>query len=102
MSDIERDVELRDFNTLRLQSKATAWLNATSTDAIVAGILAAQRLGLSVTPLGEGSNVVLPESLDALVILPCKRQLWIRSPAMVSDSPELTVSARYVYRPAGR
>lgn len=68
MSDIERDAELRDFNTLRLHSKATAWLNATSTDAIVAGILAAQRLGLSVTPLGEGSNVVLPESLDALVV----------------------------------
>ncbi len=68
MSDIARDVELRDFNTLRLHSKATAWLNATSTDAIVEGVLAGQRLGLPVTPLGEGSNVVLPESLDALVV----------------------------------
>ena len=68
MSDIERDVELRDFNTLRLHSKASAWLNATSTDAVITGILAAQRLGLSLTPLGEGSNVVLPESLDALVV----------------------------------
>lgn len=68
MSDIERDVELRDFNTLRLHCKATAWLNATSTEAVITGILAAQRLGLSVTPLGEGSNVVLPESLDALVV----------------------------------
>ena len=68
MSDIERDVELRDFNTLRLHSKASAWLNATSTDAVITGILAAQRLGLSLIPLGEGSNVVLPESLDALVI----------------------------------
>ena len=68
MSDIERDVQLRDFNTLRLQSKVTAWLHATSTNAIVEGVLAGQRLGLPVTPLGEGSNVVLPESLDALVV----------------------------------
>ena len=68
MSDIERDVELRDFNTLRLHSKATAWLYATSTDAIVEGVRTGLRLGLPVTPLGEGSNVVLPESLDALVV----------------------------------
>ena len=68
VTDIERDVQLRDFNALRLHANATGWVNAASTDAIVAGVHAGPSLGLPVIPLGEGSNVVLPESLDALVV----------------------------------
>lgn len=66
--DIERDVQLRDFNTLRLHANATGWVNAASTDAIVAGVHAGASSGLPVIPLGEGSNVVLPELLNALVV----------------------------------
>jgi len=68
VTDIERDVQLRDFNSLRLHANATRWVNAASTDAIVAGVHAGASLGLPVIPLGEGSNVVLPEILNALVV----------------------------------
>ncbi len=64
----ERNRQLRDLNTLALPANASALALADGVDELKAALAWALEEGLQVTPLGEGSNVVLAGDLDALVV----------------------------------
>jgi len=55
-------------NTLQLRSQAARVCRASSVEDISRATRIASDAGLALVPLGEGSNVVLPEYLNALVI----------------------------------
>jgi UDP-N-acetylmuramate dehydrogenase len=55
-------------NTLQLRSQAARVATASSTEDISRATRIATDAGLALVPLGEGSNVVLPEHLNALVV----------------------------------
>ncbi|GAB5414043.1 MAG: UDP-N-acetylmuramate dehydrogenase [Congregibacter sp.] len=57
------------INTLALPSRARRVLTARNADDVLEGVALARREGLSVLPLGQGSNVVLPERLEQAVFV---------------------------------
>ncbi len=66
--EVRQGAPLSRFSTYRIGGPATVFLPASPEDA-AAGFRHAVRAGVSVFPLGLGSNVLLPdEGLDALVI----------------------------------
>ncbi len=65
---IESRVQLRRMNTLRLGSVAEYFIRVTNEDQLSEALHWAREQGLLVTPLGEGSNVVLQEFIPGLVI----------------------------------
>jgi len=65
---ILRDKDLQPYNTLGLHARAGAFVSVDSERDLLAAISWAVQHGLSVLPLGEGSNVVLSGDLDALVL----------------------------------
>ena len=68
MSALKANVSLREHNTLRLQSKAAWFLSATSVDDVRRSVCEARAKGISLIPLGGGSNVILGPEIDALVV----------------------------------
>lgn len=62
-------MQLQCRNTLRLRSCAAALSVIDSLDHLDAALIVARERGLSVLPLGEGSNVVLAGDLQAQVLL---------------------------------
>ena len=68
MSALHANVSLRDLNTLRLQSKAAWFVSATSVDELQSSVREARAKGVSLLPLGGGSNVILGPEIDALVV----------------------------------
>ena len=68
MSALHANVSLRDLNTLRLQSKAAWFVSATSVDDVRRSVREAHAKGVSLIPLGGGSNVILGPEIDALVV----------------------------------
>jgi len=62
------DAELHDFNTLALCARAAALVEVSADAELVAALSWARTRDLPVVPLGEGSNVVLADDLDALVV----------------------------------
>ena len=68
MSTLHANVSLRDLNSLRLQSKAAWFVSATSVDEVRRSVLEARAKGVSLIPLGGGSNVILGPEIAALVV----------------------------------
>ena len=68
MSALQANVSLREHNTLRLQSKAAWFVSATSVDEVQSSVREAHAKGVSLIPLGGGSNVILGPEIDALVV----------------------------------
>ncbi|RRJ84687.1 UDP-N-acetylmuramate dehydrogenase [Aestuariirhabdus litorea] len=65
---IEHQVDLTTFNSLRLTSTASHYCRAGSNDALREAARFARGRGLPLILLGQGSNMVLPTQLDALVV----------------------------------
>jgi UDP-N-acetylmuramate dehydrogenase len=65
---IQRDKALRHFNTLGLQSHARAFATVSSDEDLLAALEWVRAQQMPVLPMGEGSNVVLSERIDALVL----------------------------------
>ena len=68
MSALHANVSLRDLNTLRLRSKAAWFVSATSVDEVQSSVREARAKGVSLIPLGGGSNVILGPEIHALVV----------------------------------
>ncbi|GAA4652415.1 UDP-N-acetylmuramate dehydrogenase [Kistimonas scapharcae] len=66
---IEEYVNLKALNTLGLESVARYFVRVESLVVLREALAFARERNLPVIPLGEGSNVVLSECLDALVLL---------------------------------
>ena len=66
---IDRDVDLKPFNTLSLQAKASALAIVHNDQELAEALQWASQAGMSVVPLGEGSNVVIAGDIDALVLV---------------------------------
>lgn len=68
MSALQANVSLRDLNTLGLKSRAAWFVSATSVNEVQSSVREACAKGLSLIPLGGGSNVILGPEIDALVV----------------------------------
>ncbi|MCP4842586.1 MAG: UDP-N-acetylmuramate dehydrogenase [Halieaceae bacterium] len=64
----QRNVSLRSFNTLGLESRAAAFVTVQSDSGLLQALRWAEQQKLPVVPMGEGSNVVLAGDLEALVL----------------------------------
>ncbi|WP_089604337.1 UDP-N-acetylmuramate dehydrogenase [Acinetobacter piscicola] len=67
--NIEFQVQLKPFNTLSLDSTASHFVKVQSIQALQDALLFAQNNDLNVLLLSGGSNMMLPEHIQALVIL---------------------------------
>ncbi|GAB5449942.1 MAG: UDP-N-acetylmuramate dehydrogenase [Halioglobus sp.] len=67
--NIQTDVSLQSLHTLRLKSQARALCTVSGSAELREALAWARAEGLPPAVLGEGSNVVLPEYWEALVIL---------------------------------
>lgn len=67
-SSWQADVQLEARNSLRLPCRARWYVQAADAAAVSLALAEAKRLGIEVWVLGEGSNVLLPEKLDGLVL----------------------------------
>ncbi len=65
---IKRNVNLQDHNTLRLSSSANAYSKINNLEALQQAIAFSYAKALPTIPLGEGSNVILQETIDAHVL----------------------------------
>ena len=65
---IKKNVSLRALNTLRLDSVAEYFVEATTDDVLCEALSFAHGKGLPITVLGEGSNVVLGPQLPGLTV----------------------------------
>jgi len=65
---IKRNVNLQDHNTLRLSSSANAYSKINNLEALQQAIAFSYAEALPTIPLGEGSNVILQETIDAHVL----------------------------------
>lgn len=70
---IRRLVSLTDRNTLALPARAAAYAEPTTPGELQDALAWARAEGVPVTPLGEGSNVVLAGDLAGLVVRPLLR-----------------------------
>jgi UDP-N-acetylmuramate dehydrogenase len=72
------DADLRPLNSFGVAARARALAQADTRDGVVAALDYADREGLRVEVLGGGSNVLLVDDLDALVLLPHLRGIeWL-------------------------
>ncbi len=67
---IETNKSLADFNTLALASTARFFVSVDSLESLRESVVWAESQNLDVLVLGGGSNVILPGSINALVIHP--------------------------------
>ncbi len=65
---IQTQVQLKPFNTLNLEAIATYYSLIQSTDDLIAALEFAEQQQLNVLILSGGSNMLLPEQIDALVL----------------------------------
>lgn len=65
---IKRNVNLQAHNTLRLASSANAYSKITSLEDLSTAINLSHTEQLPIIPLGEGSNVILQNSIDAHIV----------------------------------
>ena len=65
---IQTQVQLKPFNTLNLEVVATYYSQIQSTDDLIAALEFAEQQQLNVLILSGGSNMLLPEQIDALVL----------------------------------
>ena len=65
---IQTQVQLKPFNTLNLEAIATYYSRIQSTDDLIAALEFAEQQQLNVLILSGGSNMLLPEQIDALVL----------------------------------
>jgi UDP-N-acetylmuramate dehydrogenase len=65
----DADTRLSGHNTLALEARARAILRAERADEVADALAWARARGLSLLPLGEGSNVVFAGDLDAAALL---------------------------------
>ena len=79
MAQVSRD--LCSANSLRLACVAREVMEVRDVEALVKAIEHARSLGLQLTVLGDGTNVVLGESLPNLVLLVRNRGIWLDSDA---------------------
>ncbi|MCC5888453.1 MAG: UDP-N-acetylmuramate dehydrogenase [Gammaproteobacteria bacterium] len=70
-------VQLQQRNSLRFPCLARWHAQAQDAAAVSAALVEAKRRGVEVWVLGEGSNVVLPEELDGLVLGPADRRIEV-------------------------
>jgi UDP-N-acetylmuramate dehydrogenase len=66
--NIQQDVDLAPLHTLRLPSRARYFIAASDDREVLDAVRWAQERELAVLVLGEGSNLVLPRQLNALVL----------------------------------
>ena len=67
--NIKEFVSIKAFNTMGLESVSRYFVQIESIEALREALAFARVHGLPVIPLGEGSNVILSDTLDALVLL---------------------------------
>lgn len=65
---IQTQVQLKPFNTLNLEAIAAYYSRIQSTDDLIAALEFAEQQQLNVLILSGGSNMLLPEQIDALVL----------------------------------
>ncbi|WP_180130629.1 UDP-N-acetylmuramate dehydrogenase [Acinetobacter sp. YH12072] len=65
---IQTQVQLKPFNTLNLEVIAAYYSRIQSTDDLIAALEFAEQQQLNVLILSGGSNMLLPEQIDALVL----------------------------------
>lgn len=65
---IQTQVQLKPFNTLNLEAIAAYYSLIQSTDDLIAALEFAEQQQLNVLILSGGSNMLLPEQIDALVL----------------------------------
>ena len=82
---------LQHYNTLALEARARALAQVCQSADLAAACAWARREGLPLVPLGQGSNIVLAQDLDALVVLMATRGVDILSDG--SDEVLLRVAA---------
>ncbi len=75
---LTRNADLRPLNSFGVAARARALTRVDTRDGLVAALDFAAREGLHVEVLGGGSNVLIVEDLDALVLLPQLRAIeWL-------------------------
>ncbi|EWH01895.1 UDP-N-acetylmuramate dehydrogenase [Halomonas sp. BC04] len=77
MSEILTDHDLSRANTLGLPCVADAFAAPSHTHELQELLFQARQLGLPVTVLGGGSNLILPERLAGLVLQPALDDWWL-------------------------
>ena len=77
---IESQVELRHMNTLRLSSTAEYFVRVQDEEQLRRALDWARKWGRPVTPIGDGSNIVLREFIPGLVM-----QIALRGIQLLSD-----------------
>ncbi len=90
---IRRAESLKSCNTLSLQANAAALASVSSDQELAQAMAWSHAQGLSVLPLGEGSNIILAGDLDVLVVRQCNED--VRVLAEQGDVVTLRVSAGY-------
>lgn len=75
--NILSNVDLSAANTLRLPCQAERFASPKTLTALRQTVADARHKGWSVTLLGGGSNVLLPEALPGLVVRPDLQQHWL-------------------------
>lgn len=66
---IQTDVSLKDYSTMRLGGAAKALVSVTSKDELVEAVAWAEEQKLPILVLGGGSNVIFSDGYDGLVII---------------------------------
>lgn len=83
---IEENRSLRPFNTFAVEASARYFAEARNDAQVLEALAAAQRLGLPLRVLGGGSNLVLTQDVEALVL-----RLTNRGIRVVSDDGEKVI-----------
>lgn len=65
---IQENISLREYNTFGIDKKARLFFEASSSDEVVQAISHARSLGRKLFVLGGGSNILLVQDIDAMVI----------------------------------
>jgi len=75
-------------NTLALPCRARWLVEANTREEVHEAMAWAQEQGVRVLPLGSGSNVVLPEKIDALVLKLCNRGIAVSDDQVTAEAGE--------------
>ncbi|MDB2629622.1 UDP-N-acetylmuramate dehydrogenase [Luminiphilus sp.] len=87
---IQELVQLRSFNTLRLNSVAEFFVRASSSEGVLEALQVARAKKLCVRAIGGGSNVILPPELSGLTL-----NVALKGRTVVSQSSEEAVVRIY-------
>ncbi len=70
MSDfLEKNVSLKEYNTMRIDSVAKYFLKAKNQEDLIRGVKYAKENKISFLVIGGGSNIIFPKEYEGLVIL---------------------------------